>query len=297
MANFLAIARAAMLALGYPQGETLDLPKGPQVLSRHKIRFNAFGGGEFATKTIQGFKFVVVPKGFRFYKGMHVEKSPRKFYEDKEFPHPSYYATRGSARLYTPEDVRRPYRFETKRDLLLLLFNDEDNIRLLGEKFSDPEMNLDCQQSILKVPGTLGWGNEVLNAERELYIVAGFDAMGYGCDRQEAIRREIEDEFEKNGLEDYTPNFHDRVSNVLCAQMKDGKAPQHRFSVADIDDQVSRNLCCVMAELGIPCDGYIADYTATAWGGGGVPEFHEEIMVCYMPDAMKVKWRGGERPL
>lgn len=268
-----------MQALGYPQGETLDLPKGPQILSRHKIRFNAFGGGEFATKTIQGFKFVVVPQGFRFYKGMPTRSNTGRFFSTKTNPFPSYYADEATAQWYVdnwfPGNTGRIFEFEAKRDLVLFLFSDEDNVELLGEKLADPSMNTQCQVSVLKERQRDGPA-----AQRELLFAAGFKGLGFGCENQEAFRDDfvkVDPEAAKDPYYNYSPE--------KCAAIQDRE--QHRFSIAPVDDQVSRNLCCAMAELGIPCDGYIADRTATAWGEMA-PDFHEELMVCFFPDSMQL---------
>lgn len=310
MANLGAIAEAAKQVFGL-EGEVRPAPR---PAARHTAKFKGFHGAEFETKTIKGFKFVIVPKGFRLYKGMK-KSIPKDFFANKPYPHPSYYSVRKMARPYIPratlnqDDFRdpstwrhptgfrkvKPFAFETKRDLLLFRFDDEDNIRLLGEMLSDPEMNPECQRSSLPM-NELGVGDETYNAETDLYLVTGFKEKGFGCDQQKDLAwkmmlRIYDTDPSVLGREDtidFPMPYHFNESN--CDKIRD--TPLHRLSVAKIDDQVSRNLCCIMAELGIDCDGYIADRWGSVIGGGWL---HEEVMLCYLPDAMKIKWRKGER--
>jgi len=203
------------------------------------------------------------------------DSDPVKFFKDKKFPFPSFYADRDTAQWYETHSYEpgkgKVFEFKTKRDVKLLLFTDENNIKKLAEAF----LKSKCVASFISRKK-----NQQQAARRELLFATGFKNICdetnkcYGCLSQEGFVKEFLKKRPSRKNDEY-------FKSEKCKTIE--QMNQHRLSIDLIDDQISRNLCCVMKELNIDMDGYIADKTNTAWGTMS-PNFHEEIMVCFTPD-------------
>lgn len=219
-----------------------------------------YNGGHFPIIEEHGFKFVIIPKGYKIYKTIDVDVSFHEFItgecdNSKRKQIPSFFGNKDLAEyynklIYTGKGFVKEY--EIIRPVKLLLLNDLANILGLAVLF----------RSHPKVKGF------IRNAVSELFLVTG---LGTHCKVQDKFKKQVEDKL------GYQYVNYD-LNKSFCELYKDEKLK--RLSLYAIDLQFSKNLCKVMSKYG--SDGYIGSEMPTVFSD--IPLFHPEIMICLTCD-------------
>ena len=212
-----------------------------------------FGNSIYPIIQEEEIKFIVVPKGKKFY----------KYKPEGKFTFPSYYTNKEIATMYMNFYSTKKgsvTTFITKRPAKLFLLNDVDNIIEIARLF-------------MCTPGIKGFLKETRRgALKELFMITG---LGSRCLIQKKYQERIDRELSLK-FEDY------RLHLEVCENVKDEDVK--RLTLYAINVQFSRNLNKVLKRLG--SDGYVSANIPTATGELA-PVVHSDISFCYIANVLK----------